>query len=61
MQEVTINLSNEVYQRVVNYAQKRKMTVEEVILMSIYSMLLVESSNFQEQVKSNSNKPSNFL
>ena len=61
MQEVTIKLSDEVYQRVVNYAQRRKMSVEQVILMSVYSMLSEELDYFQEQVKSNSSKLSNPL
>lgn len=61
MQEVTINLPDEVYQRVVKYAQKQKISIEEVILRSIYAMLSEELPNFQTELNSNTNKSSNLL
>ncbi len=58
MQEVTINLSDELYQKVVNYARKKKLSVEEVILMSIIQLLFEELPDFQTQIESNLTKSS---
>jgi metal-responsive CopG/Arc/MetJ family transcriptional regulator len=44
--EITINLPDELYQKVVNATQKQKISVEEFIVSCVHKLVLEETRDF---------------